>query len=159
MSDEAALNLAGPIRMALIGNAAIAALLSTWEGEPAVFTRRPVPGDSDLPVGIVNPDMPITDEDMLNTEIAVIARDVAFYGQQADPGSSADMLRKVESLAYLTRRLFHRQKNAITPPASPPTFHVLDCVARGPFVAPVDDDQHVGRVVRLTFRVQLLFGP
>lgn len=138
------LNIAGPLRTALMDNSAITDLLGTWHGEPSIHTRRPIPGDAEYPLIVINPDAAISDADMLVTHIPVVTRDIAIYGKQA-----ADY-RSVETLGYLIRGLFHDQKGSIIVP----NFHVLDIRASGPIAGPTDDDEIVGRIVSLTVRLQ-----
>lgn len=143
------LNLGPPIRTALIGAEPIASDLSEWQGEPAVFTRRPVPPNAADPMIIVNPDSAVTDEDGLTSERPVVVRDIAIYGKKGPPGDPSDQTRIVERLGFRVRRLFHRQKFALVVPG----YSVIDIVAAGPIPAPVDDEATVGRIVSLTVRL------
>lgn len=140
------LNLAGPIREALMGSGPIVALLGAWQSEASIHTRRPVPDGAGYPMSIVNPDVSIGDMDGLTSRRPLVTRDVAFYGQQPD------QYRAVESLGYLARELFHRKRFALVVP----NFHVIQIVATGPFVAPTDDDKTVGRMVSLAIQLEAL---
>lgn len=140
------LNLAAPLRLALIDSAEIADLIAAYELYPAVFTRRPTPPDAAFPLIIINPDASIGDQDALNSARPVVRRDVAVYGKQPDD------YRAVDQCGYLIRRLFHRKRFAIAVPG----FHVIDIVAAGPMVGPVDGPEYVARVVPLTIRLQAL---
>ncbi len=142
------LDLAGPLRTAVIEATAISEQLSTWEGEPAVFTRRPAPADATYPLAQISPDVAIGDQDGLKSRRPVVMRDLAFYGRLGKPGS--DQLRVVEDMAYLARDLFHRQRLAITVPG----YDVIDIVAGGPVEGPTDNMNLVGRVVTLTIRLR-----
>lgn len=142
--SAADLNLAGPIRSALIGFAAIADELAEYGGEPAVFTKRPIPGDATYPLILVGPDIAITDEDALNSARPIVVRDVTIFGEQPD------QYRIVEAMGYLARGLFHRKRFAVVVP----NFHVVEIVAHGPVVAPTDDDNHLARLVSLRFRLE-----
>lgn len=140
------LNLAGPLRDALIANGDITALLGTWEGEASIHTRRPVPDGAGYPMGIVNPDVSIGDRDWLTSRRPIVTRDIVWYGQQ--PGQYRD----VEALGYLTRDLFHRKRFSITVPG----FHVMQIIASGPHVAPTDDEKTVARAVSLSIHLEAL---
>lgn len=144
------LDLGPPIRAALIAAATVGDRLAQYQGEPAVFTRRPVPADAQDPMVIVNPDTAITDEDGLTSERPVVLRDIAIYGRKGAPGDPSDQTRLVESLGYSVRALFHRQKFSVQPEG----YSVIGITAAGPFVAPVDDDVTVGRLVSLTIRLR-----
>ena len=138
------LDLAPALRDALIDAPTIYPSLASWQGEPAVHTRRPVPPDSGYPMIVVSPDVAITDEDGLNSDRPVVVRDILIYGQQ--PAH----YRTVESLGYAVRGLFHRARNSL----SPAGYHVIDVRAQGPFPAPTDDENTVARAVSLTIRLR-----
>lgn len=138
-----ALNLAGPIREALVSDPTISAYLTLWDGEPAVFARRPVPDGAQYPFIAISPDVSITDQDALVSRRPVILRDVTVYGE------NPDQYRDTEDCAYLVRAFFHRQRFAI----SVPGYSVTEIVASGPIPAPVDDERHVARVVTLRLRL------
>jgi len=141
-------DLYGPIRTAMIGDAVIAADLSDWKGEPACFTRRPVPDDAVFPLSVINP--PETNDiDALSSrrDQSVVA--IAFYGTKAEPQDPADQTRTIENLAQRAFDLFHRNKWAIQSDA----FEIIDIVASGPFAGPTDDDKQVARIVRLRVRL------
>lgn len=140
------MNLAGPLRSALVAFDPIATLLAQYKGEPGVFTKRPIPGDATYPLVLVSPDISITDEDALRTSRPIVLRDLTVFGEQPD------QYRVVEQIGYLMRGLFHRQRFAI----SVPSFHVVEIVAMGPRIAPSDDDDHLARVVPLRIRLEAL---
>jgi hypothetical protein len=144
------LDLAPALRAALIGEPTIADPLSEWQNEPAVFTRRPVPKDAADPMIIVNPPAAIGDDDGLTSDRPVVQLDIAIYGKKAAPGDASDQTRIVEALGFRVRDLFHRQKFAILPDG----FSVIGITAAGPFPAPVDDEETVGRLVSLTIRLR-----
>lgn len=138
------LNLAIPLRTAVIGNIAVSGLLAQWQGEPAVFTRRPVPSDAPYPMIVINPDISIGNQDSLKTRRPVVRRDLLIYGLQPDD------YRAVEDMGYLLRDQFHRQPRSVVIPG----FGVIDIVATGPMAAPVDSEIEVARVVGLQLRLQ-----
>lgn len=123
----------------------IAELLSEWKGEPAVFTRRPVPKDARNVMAIINPPVSILDADALNSHRPVWLGNIAFYGTKSEGGSAGDQTREVEQAADLTVRLFHRQRFSVRPEG----FSVIEVVAGGPVPGPTDDDNEVSRIVNL----------
>lgn len=137
-------NVAAPLRAALINAAAIGGVLDQYKGEPAVFTRRPVPADAPELMILINPDSALGDWDAVNTIRPLVVRDIAVYGNQPDS------YRTVEQIGYAMRELFHRNKWAI----SVPGYSVVDLVASGPIPGPVDDDKTVARVVTLTIKLR-----
>lgn len=138
------LDLAPALRDALATAPGIADVLDQYLGEPAVFTRRPVPSGAPELMILINPDTAIGDQDALTSDRPVIMRDIAIYGRQPDD------YRAVEALGYAVRALFHRQRRAITPGG----FDVIDIVAHGPTPGPTDNDKTVARVVGLTIRLR-----
>lgn len=138
-------DLAVPIRDALVASSEITALLATYAGEPAIFTRRPVPGNTVFPCILISPDITVNSEDDgINDFRPLATREVVVYSNNDVPES----YRKADQIAYLVRNLFHRQRNAIVVPS----WHVMDIVVTGP--APTSqDDQIEGRVVTLDIRL------
>jgi hypothetical protein len=141
------LNLAGPIRTAILAISDVTGRLATWEGEPAIFTRRPVPADAVTPYLVISPDVSISyPEDALISKRPFVRRDVTAYGLQGD----VPEYRAVEELGYLLKGFFHQNRFAI----DVPSFHVVDLMAAGPMAAPVDDEKLVARVVPLSIRLE-----
>jgi hypothetical protein len=138
------LDLGAPIRTALLADAGITALLSTLRGSPAIFTRRPTPSDAVRPLIVVSEDISITDADALRSDRPIVIRDILVYGDQPD------QFRAVETLGYLIRDLFHRQKGSVVSS----TYDIIDIQASGPRAAPTSDEEVVGRVVSLTFMMR-----
>lgn len=139
------LNIGAPIRTALITEPTIGPLLSIWNGEPAVFTRRPLPADaSGSPYIMVNPAAAIGDQDFINQQLPIVMRDVAVYGDQPKH------YRLVEDIAYAVREFFHRNKWAITPEG----YDVIQIYARGPIPGATDSQTTVGRLVGLTVQLR-----
>lgn len=138
------LDLAAPLRAALLAASGISSRLATYSGEPAIFTRRPLPADATYPLIMINPAAGIGDQDYLNNPMPIVMRDVAVYGNQ--PGD----YRAVESMAYDMRELFHRNRWAITPDG----YDVVQIVANGPHIGATDDQTTVGRVVGLTIQLR-----
>lgn len=140
------MNLAEPLRAALMAAQPISSALGQWQGEAAVFTRRPVPGDAPSRFIIVNPDAAITNDDALNNLRPIIQRDIAVYGDQP-----ADY-RAVEAVGYAMQELFHRNRLSIIVPG----YRVVGIVVSGPFPAPADDITQVGRMVSLSVSLEKL---
>jgi hypothetical protein len=145
------LDLGIPLREAVLSNAQITSLLGLYEGEPAVFTRRPVPSEARYPMLVIPGDSAIGDQDFLVSRNPIVIRDLIAYGQQEITGSGLpDQYRDVEQIGYLLRDQFHREKRSI----SPVGYRVIDIVAAGPMVAPTEDVKIMGRVVSLTISLQ-----
>lgn len=139
------MNLAIPLRTAIVGASSIIAELTAYQDSYPVFTRRTVPTDAPYPMIVVSSDVLLGEEDGINDERPVPVRDIAVYGQNDTPAN----YRKVETIAYALRTLFHRKPGIIIVPG----WSVTQILARGPMPAPTDDDQTVGRVVELTIRL------
>lgn len=138
-------DLSEPLRDAIIGATDISSELAQWRGEPAVFTRRPIPGDATYPNCAISPDITQTDADALVSRRPIVVRDIVFYGKQPDH------YRLIERLGYAAYELFHRNRFAIEPPAG---YRVIQITAIGPVPAPTDDAKTVGRMVSLTIQLE-----
>lgn len=147
MSLSAALS-AG-LRDAIIGRSAIAAMLGTYDHEPSVHTRRPVPTGATYPAVVIGPNVSVSDQDFLTSRVPVLQRDVVVYGSAGAPGAANDQYRDVEEIADEIHVLFHRNKDALVVDG----FHVVDVVARGPIPAPTENERLIGRAVPLTIRL------
>lgn len=139
----AAVDLSSPIYAAIIATTDIASDLATYEGEPAIFTRRPVPADCNYPLIVAAGDVLHGDEDFIDSPMPVIVRDIAVYGQ------NPDHYRTVEGIALDIRDLFHRQRTSLIISG----WTVTDIRCSGPIMAPTDDDATVGRIVTLRIRL------
>lgn len=140
------LDLSAPIREAIIAQDPITSKLAQWQGEPAVFTRRPIPGDAQSIFIVVNPNAAVADQDGLTSRRPVVIRDVAIYGEQKED------YRDVEEIGYLIRELFHRRRLALDVPG----YSVTSIECSGPFAGPVDDDKDVCRIVSLEIALRAL---
>lgn len=138
-----------PLREAIVTDEVLGLGLSTWKGEPACFTRRPVPDDAQHIFCLINPPSDVRDMDALDSRRDIVSILIAFYGAKAAPGDPADQTREVEALAERARDKFHRNKWAIQTDA----FEIIDIVATGPFAGPTDDDKEVARLVNLRMRL------
>ena len=134
------LDLGPAIRTAILADATIVALLSTYLGEAAVFTRRPVPTGTTYPLVVISDDVSVTDRDALVSRRPVVIRDVLVYGNKPA------QYRVVEQIAYLLRELFHRQKGSLTNA----DYDIIEVQVFGPRTAPTSDDEIIGRLVSLT---------
>lgn len=141
------MNIAPNIRAAILATPAIANVLSVWEGEPAVHTRRPLPENATYPLVAISPDVTYNDQDFLSSGLDVVTRDIFIIGRV---GQLTDDYRVVEQAAYAIRELFHRNNTSL----GDNEIHIVSVNASGPRAAPVDDTTFVGRVVTLTIRMQ-----
>lgn len=140
-------DLSQPIRDAIIGSAAITALLPAYKGSYPVFTLRPVPTDAALPMMIVTEDMGVLDNDGVNDLRPTFTRAVLAYSANDTP----DNARKAFALALLTRDLFHRKWQSIIVP----NWKVVQIVAAGPAPS-FSDDQNKGMAVTLAIELAAL---
>lgn len=139
------MNLGAPLRSAIINAPSISGQLAQWQGEPAVFTRRPVPDKAPYPMVAISPDITVVEQDALVSRRPIVTRDLVLYGRQPDD------YRLIEALGWPLRDLFHRNRFAIEPPAG---YRVIEIIARGPMPAPTDDAKTVGRLVSLTISLE-----
>lgn len=137
-------NVLSAIYAALLGNSSITDLLGSWNSNSSLFTRRPVPVDSAYPMIIVNPPYAIVDDDGLVSRRSNIFVDVAVYGEKDE------QYRDVDTIAFLIRNQFHRERTSI----SVSGYHIYEIVTTGPVPAPADDEEYIGRVVTLSIRIQ-----
>ena len=138
------LDLAPAILAAIKTDPAITGLLSVFQGEPAISTRRPIDDDMVKPFILITPDVAINDDDALTSIRPIVIRDIIVYGNQPDD------YRTVEQIGYRLRDLFHRKRDSIIPTG----FDVIAVTATGPRAAPTSDDETVGRVVSLTIQLR-----
>jgi len=132
--------LTAAIYNVLASDAALAALLSDYGGQPAVFTTDPVPGDAPLPYVMTAGEAVQAPWDTKTTRGRDLWRDIHCY--TAASGSAVN----VEAIAERVRALLHRQAMAID------GFTWVLCECSGPIVA---DEQDVnGRVLTAKFIIQ-----
>ena len=122
----------------LAGNSQLAALLSSYNGSPAIFTAVPIPENAQLP-WIVTEGV-VSDEpwDTKTTTGREIVRDIRCYA--IEDGSSA----AIELIAERVRELFHLYRFTIT------GYGCFDCRASGPLTAP-DEDGVIGLIITIRF--------
>jgi len=124
----------------LAGDATLTALLTTYGGEPAIFTTDPAPGDAELPYIVSAGEVAQSPWDTKTTRGRVATRDVRCY---TDATGSAVA---VEAIAERVRALLHRQTLAITDF----TCVIADC--SGPVVA--DGPDAYGRIVTVRLTIE-----
>jgi len=138
------LDLGPSIRTALLGEPTIAGLLSEYNGEAAIITRRPVPPEVEEIYIVISEDISITDADGLRSDRPIVVRDILIYGLQKGD------YRTVEQLGYSIREFFQREKGSIVSD----DYHIIEIRTQGPRAAPTSDDQIVGRVVTITIQLR-----
>lgn len=148
MSGEIVLDMLSALRDSVI--TAAGGELEAWNGEPAVFTRRPVPDDAPDLLALINPPAAISEADGLTSLRPIPTHDIAIYGRKGAPGSPEDQTRAVERIAGLLQLHFHRNRFSVQPDG----FSVIGVEVRGPMPAPVDDDATVGQIISVTVRLR-----
>lgn len=144
-------DLTVPIYNAILANAEITANLPAYLGSFPVFTRRPIPADNPppFPLIIISQNITLGEEDGIRDFRPIIVRDVAVYHSNELPAN----YRLTDTIAQSVRRLFHRQRNSITPPVG---WSVTDIQADLPVALELDQDQATARVVQLNIKVAAL---
>ena len=124
----------------LAGDPALQGMLSTYGGEPAVFTADPAPGDATLPYIVTAGDVSQAPFDTKTTRGRTIMRDVRCY--TAAGGGAVT----VEAMAERVRALLHRQELAIA------GFNWFWAECSGPIAA--DERDAYGRIVTVRMTVE-----
>ena len=140
-------DLAISIREAILGDMVITPLLSTYLGDPAVFTRTPVPGGADYPMIVISRNVIKVNQDGVHDYRPTVAYQIATYGKNSAP---PEQYRAISTIAYEIRTLLHRQHNL-----SLTDWTITDQVCSGPVDQP-SADQITARVVTLTARLAQL---
>lgn len=140
------LDIAPAIRTALINESTISGLVTEWQNEPAIFTRRPVPENAATPYIFISEAISITDGDAVNSKRPIVVRDIIAVGHEPDD------YRLIEQLGYSIRELFHRERFAVTLD----DFTVIDIRANGPKALSSGDEEFVARVVTVTFLLRAI---
>ena len=117
----------------LTGDAELVALLSTYQGEPAVFTTDPAPEDAALPFVVSAGQVADSAFDTKTTRGRDVRRDVRCYAPV--DGSAVT----VEAIAERVRELLHRHQLAVS------GMETWIAETSGPIVA--DEDDAYGRIV------------
>lgn len=124
----------------LAGDATLTAMLAAYQGQPAIFTTDPAPGDATLPYIVTAGEVAQEPWDTKTTRGRVITRDVRCYTVAG--GSAAT----VEAIAERVRALLHRMEVTI----SDHEWIMAEC--SGPIAA--DEQDAYGRVVTVRMTVQ-----
>ncbi|WP_427023038.1 tail completion protein gp17 [Aureimonas ureilytica] len=132
--------LADAIYARLAGDALLTASLGTWEGNPSIFTFRPVPDGAEYPIALAAEVVSDVNADAVTARGRQIVRDIAIYGK------AESQFDAVEAAAERVRALFHRQ------PLEVDGFRVIVVTASGPMSGPAEPDE-IGRIVTLTIRM------
>jgi len=134
------MNLAETFHDLMAGDAALVAMLATYDGAPAVFTTDPVPGDALLPYIVTAGEVVGTPFDTKTSRGRTVWRDVRCYDNAN--GSAV----QVELMAERVRALFHRQAISIT------DFAWIWGECSGPIMA--DELEAYGRVVTVKLTIE-----
>lgn len=126
----------------LANDGTLAALLATYNGEPAVFTNDPAPPDADLPFVVTAGEFAVAPFDTKTRNGRTVFRDIRCYARE--DGSAA----AIEDIAERVRTLFHRY------PLPVDGFGTVLCDVSGPTVAPDDDETVTGRILSVRLLLQ-----
>jgi hypothetical protein len=138
------MKIAPAIYSAIANDATITQYLGTYNGTPSIHTRTPVPENATYPMIVSAGNVAVGNEDFLVTEFPTVTRDIIVYALQVGD------YRNVERCADAVKAKFHRKRFSLTIQ----DYEVLDIVASGPAIGPVDDVSHVSRIVNLTIRLR-----
>jgi len=128
------------IHMKLSADSTLAALLSTYESEPAIFTVDPAPGDASMPFIVIGPIVGQAPFDTKNSLGRSVRVDVRCYAEAT--GSVVD----IEAISERVRTLLHRSNLSIDDHAW------LWSVCYGPISA--DEEDAYGRIVSVEINAQ-----
>ncbi len=134
------LEILAPLRAAIAGVSGITSKLGEYKGSPAIFTRRPVPGDAPNRLITIGPIITKGEEDAVNDYRPVVVIDVIMFGE-----AERDY-RDVETAADLIYQTFHRERGSI----SVTNYAVTEIRATGPVPVQGDGIDTIGRAVTLT---------
>jgi hypothetical protein len=121
-------------------DATLAGMLATYDGQPAVFTTDPAPGDAALPYIVSAGEIVDTPFDTKTTRGRQLWRDVRCYDHAS--GSAAE----IDAMAERVRALFHRQALVI------PGFVWIWAECTGPIAA--DEQDAYGRIVTVKLTIE-----
>ena len=124
----------------LAGDMTLTGMLATYNGEPAIFTTDPAPGDAVLPYIVTAGEVSQSPWDTKTTRGRSLIRDVRFY---AEADGSVIL---IESMVERGRALLHRQPLTIS------GFTWVISNAAGPIVA--DEPGAYGRILSLSLIAQ-----
>ncbi|MFH0902331.1 MAG: DUF3168 domain-containing protein [Pseudomonadota bacterium] len=134
------MNLTAAIHTRLAGDATLTGLLSTYEGEPSIFTTDPAPEGASLPYLVTAGNVADKARDTKTTRGREVWRDVRCY--TSDAGGAV----LVEQIAERVRALLHRHELAVT------DHQTIVAEASGPIAA--DEDDAYGRIVNVRFIIE-----
>lgn len=134
-------DLAVPLRNALINSNGITSLLESYKGSYPIFTRRPVPDDAPDICIVISSDITSEDADGINDRRLVIQRDIFVYGVN-EPASK---VRTADQLARRIHSLFHHSRHVV----EVDNYSTVLVTAIGPLSIP-QDDQSIALVVSVT---------
>lgn len=121
----------------MANDATLTALLATYQGEPAIFTIQPVPGDASMPYIVTTGEMSQAPFDTKVERGRRAFRDVRCYAT-AD-GTAVT----IEEIAERVRTLFHRYSLTVS------GFGVVVANVVGPVEA--DEQDAYGRILTVEF--------
>lgn len=124
----------------LAGDSILTGYLSTYKGNPAIFTIDPAPGDAELPYIITAGEVSQSPWDTKTTRGRDLIRDVRCYTKE--DGSAV----LIEAIAERVRVLLHRQSLSID------GFTWVISAVSGPIQA--DEQDTYGRVLSLSLKAQ-----
>lgn len=124
----------------LAGDETLAGLVNTYQGEPAIFTTDPAPGDAALPYIVTAGAVATAAFDTKTTRGRTVTRDVRCYTSAS--GSAA----VVEAMAERVRELLHRQELTVAGYA----WVWSEC--SGPVAA--DEQDAYGRIVTIRITIE-----
>lgn len=139
------MNLSAAIYDLLAADGTLVGLLAAYEGEPAIFTVQPAPGDAILPYIVTAGQVVDGAWDTKTTRGRAVIRDVRCYA--AADGSAV----VIEAIAERVRALLHRQPLDI----DGFTWVISDC--NGPITADESGgagDGVYGRILSLSLTAQ-----
>lgn len=129
------MNLTAAIYDRMAGDAALTALVASFDGGPAIFTTDPAPEDATLPYIVSAGEVAQSPNDTKTTRGRQVWRDIRCY---APATGSAET---VEEIAERVRALFHRHRLEVDGHET----WIAEC--SGPIAA--DEEDAYGRIVTL----------
>jgi len=126
----------------LAEDVALTTLLATYQGQPAIFTTQPAPGDATLPYIITAGNVAVVPFDTKTTQGRTFTRDVRCYA--AASGSAAT----VEAIAERVRTLLHRSALIVE------GFAWVWAKCSGPIAA--DEQDTYARIITVTMTIEEL---
>jgi len=143
------IDLQPAIRTHILNDVTISSLLSTYQNQKSVFTRRPTPQDATYPLVIVSPIVGENENDYIGCNgRRTLTYDIAVYSNNDE----ALNYRNVEKIAFRLTQIFHRMDRfALTPPSG----SIVQVTASSPFPGPTDDFVKVARIVTLNIEILL----